>query len=279
MSRVLGVVILLVQVAVGSHAVPQDPGVDLARVKDAIAHRIRFEMYWWGREDLYRQGEVLSLQVAHRGPLFVARIDDYEVRGDDSRIAAFFKGRQGDTRTWITQSSRTPVESLSHPGEVEWWTRLDRRLRGAGIIHDVIKIPYVEVPHFKNDDRTKSGVRRAIVAAMQGQLSWNLLHRQMRIPSLVTLIVADFNVEDPAAFVLVAELDAVYEVSLYDPADKNDPRFREGGELLALPFEGRPEDEAEIASKIRALGARHRVKLLPNEPNNGPGKPNKDTQD
>jgi hypothetical protein len=249
------IAIVLADVVVGSTIQP----LDMSRVEEAIIQRIRFEMYWWGRPESYRQGATLPLKVASDGRRFVAMVEDFELLPDGRSVTGYFRGVQGEKRTWIVQSSRTPVKNGTDVANGAWW-RVEPDLTNPSIEGGVLTMPADGVPRTAEDGAAKERMRHALLSSVREQLSWNVARRGEKLPPSVTLVVADFNVEDPTAFVLVEDQDKVYEVYLFDPGDPTDPRYREGP-FLVWPVEGRPKAEARLRSKVRELGAAYEVTL------------------
>lgn len=244
--------------------------LDVPRVKEAIVQQIRFQMYWWGREDQYRQGETLPLHIASDGRRFIAMAEDFELLPDGRHVVAIFKGEQGKERTRIWQSSGTPHA----PGDTlegEWWVKFDPDLKNPNVVHDTLTVPANEVPQIAPDSPEKIRMRDLVVNSVKEQLSWNVVHRREELPPSVTLVVGDFNVEDPNAFVLVEEQQRVYEVYLFDPAEPTNPKYREGP-FLVLPIEGRPTDDAFLRTRVRGLGRLRQVTLSLDSSEPSPGR-------
>ena len=227
------------------------PPPDVAPVRDAVIRQLGVEVYWWGR-DTYRRATPLALEVVRDGPRFVARVDDLERRRDGTRVDGVLKGVTADGRAWVTTSGGTPVERGAPPPG-DWWKKFWPTVEHPVVVHDTIVLPMDCTPRRAPATPSHERMLAAVVDAMREALRGDRKRD-------VTLVVADFDVDQPATFVLVeGEGDPVYEVSLFDPDDRSDPRWSDAG-LLANRVE-HDREAGFLRPRIRKHGLVREIAL------------------
>ena len=127
------------------------------------------------------------------------------------------------------------------------------------LVRDSIIIPTATKPKIDMNDKARGRVRATVLKSVQDRLLFYASAEGRKLPEKVTLVLGDFNVGDPMAYVLLQETGTVYEVELHNSGDPPDLLLEDERPLLARPFAGRPQDERWLATRIRKMGESYPV--------------------
>ncbi len=231
-------------------AVAEDNGNVTEGIKTAIIRSLCYDVYWaggWGSGEDYRRGEALPLKLLIEGETFYARIDP---------IGFFGKNKQPmrAERIGIVRSDQAVVVANSMYGS------MDELFATKPIIKDTITIPTDCTPHYDPPTPQKELMLQTVISTMQKQLSDFVRLGIWKYKGEVTLIISDFNIDYPSAYILVEQTKDVFSVTLHDPQNYDSEEYEQTGEY---PFGQVYNTSKSLLIKIRKHGIVRKIVLTP----------------
>jgi len=209
-----------------ARAIGQSP---TERIASAVVHDLCDDIYW-GRPDSEVQGHRCPLTIAVEGDRFYARI---KFRPNHLPSHSDYWG--------IDDGQRASIRG-------NYLRDLDEKLR-TNWIETEITVPKDCTPHYDPETPEKRRMIETIVRSTQQDLSQWRNQGIRPYSKQVSLIIADFNVDDLYTYVLVVPQRDVLEVALHDPTWKDDAGYQQQGYISGTISD--KHQRRQLVSKIQ----------------------------
>lgn len=225
-------------------------------VKNAVARRVCFEGFWWGRKT-FAFGQTVPIVVRDVGNKAYVWSERLSAVPHVTVWANFFSVFSSGRRVMVGESSGYNVDTLKK-------TALFKKRKA--LVFDgphstlMFRVPRNCVPTFERSSPRKRLMLKVIESSVIQELNVFRKHGDQNMPNRLRIIIANFNVDDPATEVLVPSARYVFYVALHMASNPFSNRFLRQGRFPVQP-EYSKQAIAELAPKIEKYGIVRVIRL------------------
>ncbi len=225
-------------------------------VENAVAKRVCFEAFWWGRST-FELGKTVPIVIRHVGDKAYVWTESLSAVPNVKVWANFFSVFSSGGMVMVGESHGYNVDEMRRTPPFA----KDRALVFEGTLSTVMfHVPTRCAPIFETETPFKQLMIKIVETSVAQELTLFKENGEPNLPSRLKIVIANFNPTDPATAVLVPSSGQIFYVALHDASNPFSDRFLRKGVFPVQP-ENNKHTIRVIIPKIERYGIIRTIRL------------------